>query len=371
MAHNKGRRLGFNAKEHTVAARRSRIETVTYSMPVYWASYLINGDASGIDDDEIAEADAAIEDIGLGAPVDVGESEFRHSGDYGHLAGDYADYTFHKIAGKRSPSGPVDPDDLRRAVSMYQPAQVFINGRYQVTGTITPTHGIEAEARTVLGITRPGDLIEVKQGENVWSFTRTENEIFGPNHRFAQEQLREARAPRHRVADFNTLDDLIAHARDELGASHVVVAGPESKIYFPRGGTHAYEAASVRRKGGYWHADGPGAREGVRSLPAAAQPIGGGRAGQRAAEHVEGRRGESRKYWIVEQEQYGLWAQVGHFHDKSAAERFRKTVPGKTQIVHAYPSAHDHAVLRAGHSITREKTRSAHHHPDRPRSRRR
>ena len=186
MAHNKGRRLGFNAKEHTVVARRSRIETVTYSMPVYWASYLINGDASGIDDDEIAEADAAIEDIGLGAPVDVGESEFRHSGDYGHLAGDYADYTFHKIEGAN-----------------------------------------------------------------------------------------EARAARHRVADFNTLDDLIAHARDELGASHVVVAGPESKIYFPRGGTHAYEAASVRRKGGYWHADGPGAREGVT------EPASGGTAHRR------------------------------------------------------------------------------------------
>jgi hypothetical protein len=75
-------------------ARRPKITTVTYSMPVYWASYLINGDASGTDDDDIAQADAAIADIGLGAPVDVGDSEFRHSGDYGRLAGDYADYTF-------------------------------------------------------------------------------------------------------------------------------------------------------------------------------------------------------------------------------------------------------------------------------------
>jgi len=68
--------------------------TVTYSMPIYWASYLINGDASGMEDDEIKEADEAIEAIGLGSPVDVGESEFRNRGDYGHLAGDYADYTF-------------------------------------------------------------------------------------------------------------------------------------------------------------------------------------------------------------------------------------------------------------------------------------
>ena len=53
MKHAPERRLGFETE-----ARRSKITTVTYSMPIYWASYLINGDASGIDDDEIAEADA-------------------------------------------------------------------------------------------------------------------------------------------------------------------------------------------------------------------------------------------------------------------------------------------------------------------------
>jgi len=74
--------------------RMNEIATQTYSMPVYWASYLINGDPSSLDDEEIAEADAAIEDIGLGAPVDVSDSDFRSRGDYGRLAGDYADYTF-------------------------------------------------------------------------------------------------------------------------------------------------------------------------------------------------------------------------------------------------------------------------------------
>jgi hypothetical protein len=165
---------------------RSRITTVTYSMPIYWASYLINGDASGIDDDDIAQADAAIADIGLGSPVDVGDSEFRHRGDYGRLAGDYADYTF------------LD-------------------------------HG---------------------------------------------KGTREARAPRI-VRDFNTLGDLVEHAARDLGATHTSGSDAHTKIYFPRGGQHPYEEATVWRKSGYWHAQGPGARTGVARLPAGAKPIAG------------------------------------------------------------------------------------------------
>jgi hypothetical protein len=34
------------------------IEVDTVKAPIYWASYLINGDASGMEDHEIAECDA-------------------------------------------------------------------------------------------------------------------------------------------------------------------------------------------------------------------------------------------------------------------------------------------------------------------------
>ncbi len=81
-----------------------RFETETYTAPAHWASYLINGDASGIDyyntptdrsgDRDIADADAFIEAVGLGAPVDVSEPEFMQHGDYGRLAGDYCTYSF-------------------------------------------------------------------------------------------------------------------------------------------------------------------------------------------------------------------------------------------------------------------------------------
>lgn len=87
-----------------------------------------------------------------------------------------------------------------------------------------------------------------------------------PKRRFVSPQ------ESHRVADFNTLDDLIEHAKNELGATHVTVAGPDTRIYFPRGGQHPYEEAKVWRKGGYWHAEGPGARRGTE-LPRGAKPI--------------------------------------------------------------------------------------------------
>lgn len=92
------------------------------------------------------------------------------------------------------------------------------------------------------------------------------------------------KSTRHVVRDFDTLEDLVGHAAHELGATHVSGDGPTTKIYFPRGGTHPYEAASVRRKGGYWHADGPGAREGVAKLPAGAKTLSGAPRSRRAAE---------------------------------------------------------------------------------------
>ena len=68
---------------------RPTLETVTYTLPAYWASYLINGDASGIGDDDKRAADKFISDNSLPAPVSCSdESWFDHSNDAGTLAGD-------------------------------------------------------------------------------------------------------------------------------------------------------------------------------------------------------------------------------------------------------------------------------------------
>jgi hypothetical protein len=78
----------------------------------------------------------------------------------------------------------------------------------------------------------------------------------------------------HVVADFNTLDDLIAHAARELGATHVLFVDDEIHLYFRRP-DGAYEKAEVRQKDNYWHAQGPGSRVVVQRLPAGAKPISG------------------------------------------------------------------------------------------------
>jgi hypothetical protein len=97
----------------------------------------------------------------------------------------------------------------------------------------------------------------------------------------------------HIVADFNTIEDLVQHAADELGATHAIIAGPETRIYFPRGGDYPYEEARVFRKAGYWHADGPHMRPGVSHLPPDAEPLDQPAPSRRAAEGPRPRLRES------------------------------------------------------------------------------
>lgn len=75
-----------------------KLETETYTLPAYWASYLINGDASGIDDEEQAACDSFLESIPGWICSDCGnESFFSHCNDAGTLAGDCLEYTFFKL----------------------------------------------------------------------------------------------------------------------------------------------------------------------------------------------------------------------------------------------------------------------------------
>ena len=67
------------------------LDTYTEAAPAYWASYLINGDASSLDDDEIADADSFVADNGGHSPQDCGE---EYLGTYNGLLCDLVDYTF-------------------------------------------------------------------------------------------------------------------------------------------------------------------------------------------------------------------------------------------------------------------------------------
>ena len=61
------------------------VKTVNYTIPASWLSYLINSDPSGIEDDEVSEADAFIQCemsnnnyTHLSATATEGESYFKH-----------------------------------------------------------------------------------------------------------------------------------------------------------------------------------------------------------------------------------------------------------------------------------------------------
>jgi len=88
--------------------------------------------------------------------------------------------------------------------------------------------------------------------------------------RFVSPRARET----HMVADFNSLDDLIKHARDVDGATHVFKhENPEhTRLYFPRNDGE-YESAKVWYQNGYWHAQAPSDRSVIGKLPRFVEPI--------------------------------------------------------------------------------------------------
>ena len=67
---------------------------IDYVLPSCWASYLVNGDSSGLEEREKAEADAFLAKEGLRECCDCSaESFFSHRPDSG-LAGDCLNYRF-------------------------------------------------------------------------------------------------------------------------------------------------------------------------------------------------------------------------------------------------------------------------------------
>ncbi len=71
------------------------MKTETYSLPAYWASYLINGDASGLDRFEIKEIDCWCRGNNVGNCLDCSdEAGFAWGNDGTDQGGDVLDFTF-------------------------------------------------------------------------------------------------------------------------------------------------------------------------------------------------------------------------------------------------------------------------------------
>jgi len=76
---------------------KPKYETIEAIAPSYWASYLINGDASGMHTADEKAADAWIARYGCGSPVDCRDAGFRRMHDAWHecpLGTDCQTYVF-------------------------------------------------------------------------------------------------------------------------------------------------------------------------------------------------------------------------------------------------------------------------------------
>lgn len=77
------------------------MKTTTYKLPAHWASVLINGDASGLSDDEDQALAQWLNDVKPGYCLDCNdEPEFTpwHDAREYALAGDCLTFTFQEIA---------------------------------------------------------------------------------------------------------------------------------------------------------------------------------------------------------------------------------------------------------------------------------
>lgn len=76
------------------------METVTFTLYTYWASYLFNGDGSGLEEQDLEDADSfvamMVREYGSCIPADMEEESHFSRPDYPHnaLLGDVAEYTF-------------------------------------------------------------------------------------------------------------------------------------------------------------------------------------------------------------------------------------------------------------------------------------
>ena len=89
--------FGEEPDESWMSDFAERNGSILYTLPIYWASYLVNGDSSGMEDGESDQVDQFIESEKLG-PCEgcYGEPSFRHSNDATNLGGDVCYYIFRK-----------------------------------------------------------------------------------------------------------------------------------------------------------------------------------------------------------------------------------------------------------------------------------
>ena len=152
---------------------KTRFETTTYSLPVYWASYLINGDTSGLEDGEQTEIDAWLAALPYGWDcVDVSEeTSFRRSNDSNStLAGDCADYTFMRnksapvIRVENPPSGAIPVSQAQLFALGFTVAEIN-SGEKRME---IETRGVWSPCSSLTGIVERAEFTPERSGSKRW-----------------------------------------------------------------------------------------------------------------------------------------------------------------------------------------------------------
>jgi hypothetical protein len=76
-------------------------KTIERTLPIYWASYLVNGDSSGMNEDELYDCDTFLTELNESIDADfaecidiIGDQYFASRNDANNLGGDVCIYLF-------------------------------------------------------------------------------------------------------------------------------------------------------------------------------------------------------------------------------------------------------------------------------------
>lgn len=77
-----------------MTTQNTTYEVKKYILPAVWASYLINGDDSGISEENKSNADKFLQANSLPSPVSCEEVGFKWCNDFNNIGGDCDEYSF-------------------------------------------------------------------------------------------------------------------------------------------------------------------------------------------------------------------------------------------------------------------------------------
>jgi hypothetical protein len=281
--------------ERVTTPHGDRFEVVEYTLPVYWASYLINGDASGLENGEQKQIDEWLEREGNPHFVDVSEdTHFAHRNDATNLGGDVATYTAHMRPGGRgtAPDSGGGVPRMQSGYAFYTPSKR--KGDWKKIPNDDWEHVVVGEDEigksSFVGIRdidgSMHDIFEVnfahgRGGRGYYAQLQTHTRGRGAAHEFpggpATAWASEFASGPQTAMDFASPKEAITHAQSAWGATHVDFHGTRNRptVYGTKDGAR-WKKTLFKEKGKFhWpdkFAKGPKRLHGAIELTPVAMP---------------------------------------------------------------------------------------------------